>query len=92
MSIEEQQEQASLYVLGALGTAESAEFESRLAESPELRELVRGLGASMEKVARALPVQRPSASLKGRILDRISGDRPPAGEAGRGPGVDRGAF
>lgn len=85
MSIEEQQEQASLYVLGALGAAESAEFEARLAQSPELRELVRGLGASMETVTRSLPLQRPSAGLKGRILDRISGDRPPAGEASLPP-------
>src|SRR5688572_13316894 len=52
------EDEATLYVLGRMTEAERGEFESRLAESAELRALVRELEEGAVAVAMASPRRR----------------------------------
>jgi anti-sigma factor ChrR (cupin superfamily) len=70
MISEEQQEQASLYVLGALNPEETAAFEAEMAKSVDLRELTLSLQSAIAMIARAMPGQLPS-SLRGKIMQRL---------------------
>ncbi len=72
MITEQQEEQASLYVLGALDGGELAAFEREMAGSPELAELVRSLGTSLGQLARAVPQVAPPARLKARVMQAIA--------------------
>lgn len=74
------QEQASLYVLGALTPEEQTAFESGLRQDPELRDLVHGLQRAAQRVAKSVPQTPPPSRLKSRILERIatSASAPPA--------------
>ena len=56
---ESQQEQASLYVLGALDDRERQEFEAQLPDSKELRELVRDLQHATVALAGRVPQHQP---------------------------------
>jgi len=67
----EQQEQASLYALGALSAAEQRAFEAELRENAELCELVRSLQRAASLVAAAVPQVAPPLELKGKVLRRI---------------------
>ena len=71
MMSEEQQEQASLYALGALTEEEQSAFQAELAENAELRELTRSLQSTISLVARATPGPLPR-SLKGKVMERIA--------------------
>ena len=68
---EQQQEQASLYALGALSGDERQRFEADLRESAELRMLLRSLERTVDLVALATPVQAPPPALKTKVLRRI---------------------
>src|SRR6185295_14651347 len=70
MISEQQQEQASLYALGALGEAEARAFEIELRGNAELAELVRGLQRAADLLAASRPVT-PPAALKQKVLGRI---------------------
>jgi anti-sigma factor ChrR (cupin superfamily) len=70
MMSEEQQEQASLYALGALTEEERTAFQAALAANAELRELTRSLQSTISLVARATPGPLPH-SLKGKVMQRI---------------------
>ena len=72
MISEEQQDQAALYALGLLGTAEDAAFESELRVNAELRDLVRELREAAGDLALTTPSLQPPASLKQRIMREIT--------------------
>lgn len=70
MITEQQQEQASLYVTGALPSEEQCAFETELRRNPELQEFVRGLEKTADALAMATPRPLP-AGLKEKVLARI---------------------
>ncbi len=65
---EEQQELATLYVLGSLDPNETAEFEAAMRKDAELRTLVNELRESAGALALAAPDRQPPPELKQRIL------------------------
>jgi putative transcriptional regulator len=67
MITEQQQEQASLYALGALSDAERPAFEAELRGDAELRELVRSLQRSTDLLALA----SPSVNLPPELLEKV---------------------
>lgn len=71
MITEQQEEQASLYVLGALCGGELAAFEHELQANAELAALVRDLGATADQIGRAVPQVSPPAGLKARIMQSL---------------------
>ena len=71
MITEQQQEQASLYVLGALTGAEQEAFGADLRASDELREFVFTLQQTTGLLAMATPFVRPPRELKNKVLRRI---------------------
>jgi anti-sigma factor ChrR (cupin superfamily) len=68
---EQQQEQASLYVAGALSAEEQRVFESDLRGNADLRELVRGLHRAAAALALAAPRTPLPPALKDKVLARI---------------------
>jgi anti-sigma factor ChrR (cupin superfamily) len=68
---EQQQELASLYVLGALAAGERGAFEAELRGNPELRALVRSLQRTTTLVAKTSPAMTPPPALKDKVLARI---------------------
>ena len=81
MTTDHQQEQASLYVLGALLPDEQRAFEAELQASAEVRELVRSLQRAANLVALAQTQKAPPPTLKDKVLraiDTRSGERKPA--------------
>ncbi|MSU58921.1 MAG: hypothetical protein EXS35_12275 [Pedosphaera sp.] len=70
MISEQQQEQASLYALGALSEADTRVFEAELRGNAELVTLVRGLQRTADLLAAARPLTPPRA-LKAKVLERI---------------------
>jgi putative transcriptional regulator len=77
MISERQQEQASLFALGALAPEEEQSFAAELLTHPELRDLVRNLQATVSLLAFAVPPMPLPPSLKDKVLRRID-----AAEAG----------
>ena len=77
MISEEQQDQATLHVLGLLSAAEAAAFESALSASAELRDFVRELREAGADLALSAPSQAPPASLKERIMREITTEKVP---------------
>ena len=71
MISEQQQELASLYAVGALPAAESAQFERELAADAELRAYVRGLQRTTDLLAISAATAKPPAQLKGKVLAKI---------------------
>jgi anti-sigma factor ChrR (cupin superfamily) len=71
MITEQQQEQASLYVLGALTGVEQEAFGADLRASLELRELVFDLQQTTGLFALAAPSAPPPPGLKDKVLRRI---------------------
>jgi anti-sigma-K factor RskA len=72
MMDERQEENASLYVVGALDSEELIRFEAELKGNPELRRLVQQLQETAAELAWAPPLRRPSLGLKQRILREIT--------------------
>ncbi len=81
MISEQQQELASLYVLGALSAAEKENFEADARTRPELQSLVRELGKAAELMARAVPQVKPPATLRDRIMRAAGTPAPGAASA-----------
>jgi anti-sigma-K factor RskA len=77
------QDQAALYVLGALEADEAAAFESALRHNTELRAMVRELRETSADLARSVPSQQAPAELKQRVLREIA----LAKQAGPSPGA-----
>jgi len=71
MISEEHQEQASLYVLGALNEVESRAFETELRGNTELRTLVRSLQGTTDLLAMSSPAATLPPSLRDRVLEKI---------------------
>jgi anti-sigma-K factor RskA len=68
---ERMEEQASLYVLGALPPEETQTFETTLRSDAELQGLVADLHGAAEALARTVPRLTPPRELKQRILAGI---------------------
>jgi len=66
------QDQASLYVLGALTREEERAFEAELRGDGELRELVLALQRTTGLLTRSLPQTPPPPQLKAQILERLA--------------------
>jgi hypothetical protein len=71
MTPEQQQEQASLYALGALSDAESRAFETELRGNAELLELVRSLQHTADLFAKSAPQVTPPTALREKIMRRV---------------------
>jgi anti-sigma factor ChrR (cupin superfamily) len=71
MITEHQQEQASLFVLGAMTGAEEQAFGAELGGSAELREFVLTLQQTTALLAMASPFVTPPRGLKDKVLRRI---------------------
>jgi len=71
MITEQQQEQASLYALGALSKAESRAFEAELRGNAGLRELVQSLQRTADLFAKSTPSVSPPTALREKVLGRI---------------------
>jgi len=68
---EQQQEQASLYVLGTLAAAERAAFERELRANTELRQFVRELQRTTGLLAMTVPQFSPPKHLRNKVLELI---------------------
>ena len=75
MNSEQLQEQACLYVAGALPKDEAQQFEQALRGNHELRALVAGLRDASETIAEGIPQLPPPPGLKQRIFDQIESPR-----------------
>ena len=71
MITEQQQEQASLYALGALPGAEARVFEAAMRGNAELASLVRSLQDTAALVALSAPAITPPPALRSKVLHRI---------------------
>jgi len=71
MITEQQQEQASLYALGALTPMETRAFEAELPENPELLKFTRSLQRTANLIAGARPAATLPAGLKDKVLRGI---------------------
>jgi len=72
MMSEQQQEQASLYVLGAMPAQERQAFEARVKADPELRGLVLELQRSTALMAASQSSASLPPGLKDKVMNRIS--------------------
>jgi hypothetical protein len=78
MITEQQQDLAIRCALGELTPAELQAFSAELRTSPELRDLLRSLQNSLDRLALTVPQATPPASLKQKVLGRLSAKVPPA--------------
>lgn len=69
---EDSQDQAALYVLGALNAEETVAFEAALNGNAELRGMVREMREAAADLARSVPAHQPPAELKQRVLREIA--------------------
>lgn len=68
MMTEQQQEQASLYVLGELSPLEQQAFEAELRAQPKFQALVHSLQRTTTLIAMATPALSPPPALRDRIM------------------------
>lgn len=66
------QDQAALYVLGALDATETVAFEAALNGNAELRAMVREMREASADLAQSVPAHQPPAELKQRVLREIA--------------------
>lgn len=95
MISEQQQEQASLYVLGTLDAGERLAFEAELRAQPELLSFVRELEATTVLMAKAVPAVNPPPSLRDRVLGSLMATAPASATSSlplTGPSVDPAFF
>jgi anti-sigma factor ChrR (cupin superfamily) len=86
MITEQQQELASLYVLGALPEDEARAFEAAARADAELHDLVRSLQNATDMLALSSAQTTPPPGLKAKVLERISQPMPAKPAAPRIPG------
>ncbi len=72
MITEQQQEQASLYALGALPEAEARVFEAEMRGNAALASLVRSLQDTADLVVLSAPAITPPPALRDKVLNRIA--------------------
>ena len=72
---EQQEELASLYVLGMLEPDETRTFEAEMASKAALRSVVDDLRESTAQLAHGAPRREPPSELEGKILSAIGGER-----------------
>jgi anti-sigma factor ChrR (cupin superfamily) len=72
MISEHQQEQASLYALGALAAEEQRAFEAELLANAELRALAQGMQSALSVAVCAMPAAPLPSDLKGKVMERIA--------------------
>jgi anti-sigma factor ChrR (cupin superfamily) len=72
MTTTQQEEQASLYVLGAQTPLEKQAFEAELCDNAEVRDLVRSFQAVAGALAMAAPAVILPPDLKDKVLQRIA--------------------
>ena len=77
MITEQQQEQASLYVLGTMDPHEARQFAREMKLDAELHELVIELQRTVGLVAKASPQTPLPPSLRETVMGRIAGASPP---------------
>ena len=86
---ERMEEQASLYVLGALSAEEQRAFEGALEQNAELRQLVEALRVSRDAMAGNVPLVEPPPQLRQRTVSMsaicASVWRPSCGRSRRQP-------
>jgi anti-sigma-K factor RskA len=83
---EHMEEQASLYVLGALPPDEQQAFETALRGNAELQQLVEALRISRDALAGSVPLVEPPPQLKQKILAQIApAEKPRPEPSRRGP-------
>ena len=68
---ERMEEQASLYVLGALSAEEQRAFEAALEQNAELRQLVEALRVARDAMAGNVPLVEPPPQLRQKILSQV---------------------
>lgn len=73
MISQQQQEQASLYALGALTPSEKQVFETEMLVNSELADFTHSLQSALALVARAIPGVALPFDLKDKLLQRIEG-------------------
>ena len=71
MITEQQQEQASLYAVGALSDVEARAFEGELRQNAELRALVNQLQSTTNLLALSAPAKGLPPELRDKVLRRI---------------------
>jgi anti-sigma factor ChrR (cupin superfamily) len=81
MITEEQQEQASLYVVGALPPDEHSVFEAEVRGNGELRDLVRSLQHTTGLLAASCAPAKPPAGLRDKVLGAIDARKASRGES-----------
>lgn len=84
---EAQEETAALYALHLLEGEELVRFESALALSPELQQLVRELQSATAHCALLVPPAAPSAALRTRILASLTATAPEPGPRAAPPAL-----
>ena len=84
MTSEQQQEQASLYALGALTGLEREAFERELRANAELRQLALELQRTTGLLAKTVPQIAPPTELRHKVRQRIEAAATPK-QAGRPP-------
>jgi anti-sigma factor ChrR (cupin superfamily) len=82
MITEQQQEQASLYALGAMTPTEERAFEKELLENPELLAFTRSLQRTSNLIAGSMPATPLPQQLREKVLQRIETETRSAGEDG----------
>jgi anti-sigma factor ChrR (cupin superfamily) len=88
MISEQQQEQASLYVAGALTPGEAEAFETELSENSELGELVKKLERTAGLLAQATPAAPLPGRLKEKVLKRVDQSQKKVGPETARPGIE----
>ena len=76
MITEHQQEQAALYALGTLAGQEQEEFLAEVSANAELRELVRSLQGTADKIALSAPRANLPPDLKRKVLAQVRAKAP----------------
>jgi anti-sigma-K factor RskA len=71
MMDERMEEQAALYVLGALNEAEAQEFRGAIQADPELQEFVARLRTTAGALAGGVPLVEPPPELRAKILGQV---------------------
>ena len=89
MMTEQQQDLAARYVLGDLSSSEERDFIAQVRTDPQLRDFLRSMQKTLDRVALAAPPATPPPALKEKVLGRLraraaTGSAPVA-EPGAGP-------
>ena len=89
MITQDQQDQATRFVLGELSSVEADRFKAEVHRDGELREFLHSLQRTVNKLTLAGPIVSPSAALKEKVMSRLRPKAQPAAEIpARGPVIE----